>query len=124
MDLIKKAAHLEVCSDCGNHAQIAFSDGNFSRNFGTIIRGLLILGVALQAGAVTEEEYGYIRREIYASPLPVEDALADAMVDLVYNGEGEGDEDVEPEASFDKTDALILKMMFGPHPSNETTHND
>ena len=115
MGLIEKAAHLCVCPRCEGHAHIIFGNDSKSKVFGTIKRGLLVLEESLQTGKMSKEEYEYVKRQIYASPLTKENDIVDSIVDMHHNSEDEKVQD---------TTLANMEAHFGPRPPDKVIRSN
>lgn len=83
MSLIEKVAYLEVCSKCGKHACIVFSDGSKSPTFGSKETGFDLVQAFFGQGDLTLEEVKVLDVEIVKSSLMEKETDYDDAVVLI-----------------------------------------
>ncbi len=79
---------MSLCEECGTHGHIVCADGEKSREFGTIFKGLEVLRAMLLAGKVTASEGAAIMGELEESRMISRDDEEDYNMEILLEMRG------------------------------------
>lgn len=115
--LIKSAAHFQACR-CRYHGYIFTANGDGCRVM-TKTQACQVLALAMNQGAIQEDEANVVHAQIMASEMPMEpDPIIERLGDII-----EAFRAIHHDADLDSTDRFLAEMLHDEHlGGGETIH--